>query len=69
MVAGPCGSGESDGWLMGFVYDRARDASDLVILDAQRMDAKPVARIKLPARVPQGFHGNWIPDGKLADVL
>ena len=54
-------TGEDDGWLMGFVYDRARDASDLVILDAQKIESKPVARIGLPARVPQGFHGNWMP--------
>jgi carotenoid cleavage dioxygenase len=64
MVAGQGGRGESDGWLMGFVYDRARNASDLVILDAQCMGARPIARIKLPARVPQGFHGNWIPDAQ-----
>ena len=54
-------SGEDDGWLMGFVYDRTRNASDLVILDAQRIESKPIARIGLPARVPQGFHGNWMP--------
>jgi carotenoid cleavage dioxygenase len=54
-------SGEDDGWLIGFVYDRARNASDLMILDAQRIESKPVARIGLPARVPQGFHGNWMP--------
>lgn len=53
--------GEDDGWLMGFVYDRARDASDFIILDAQNIESKPVARIGLPARVPQGFHGNWMP--------
>ena len=52
---------EDDGWLIGFVYDRARNASDLMILDAQKIDSKPVARIQLPARVPQGFHGNWMP--------
>ncbi len=60
-IAPEGGTGEDDGWLMGFVYDRARDASDLVILDAQKIEAKPVARIGLPARVPQGFHGNWMP--------
>jgi carotenoid cleavage dioxygenase-like enzyme len=54
-------TGEDDGWLIGFVYDQARAASDLVILDAQRIEAKPVARIALPRRVPQGFHGNWMP--------
>lgn len=60
-IAPEGGTGEDDGWLMGFVYDRARDASDLVILDAQKIESKPVARIGLPARVPQGFHGNWMP--------
>ena len=61
-VPAAAGGAEDDGWLIGFVYDRARNASDLVILDAQRIGAKPVARIALPARVPQGFHGNWIPE-------
>lgn len=60
-VAPEGSSGEDDGWLMGFVYDRARDASDLVILDAQKIESRPIARIGLPARVPQGFHGNWMP--------
>ncbi|WP_336325150.1 carotenoid oxygenase family protein, partial [Porphyromonas pogonae] len=60
-VAPEGSSGEDDGWLMGFVYDRVRDASDLVILDAQKIESKPIARIGLPARVPQGFHGNWMP--------
>jgi carotenoid cleavage dioxygenase-like enzyme len=61
-IAAAGGEAEDDGWLIGFVYDRARNASDLVILDAQRIEAKPLARIALPVRVPQGFHGNWIPD-------
>jgi carotenoid cleavage dioxygenase len=59
--AGP-DTGEDEGWLMGFVYDNSRDASDLLILDAQEIDGEPVARIKLPRRVPHGFHGNWLPD-------
>ena len=29
-------------------------------LDASDFAGKPVARIKLPHRVPYGFHGNWI---------
>ncbi|OYN79530.1 carotenoid oxygenase family protein [Mycolicibacterium sphagni] len=52
---------ESNGWYIGYVYDAARDGSDLVILDASDFAGKPVARIQLPRRVPYGFHGNWIP--------
>jgi carotenoid cleavage dioxygenase-like enzyme len=60
----PSTSGPADetiGWYIGYVYDPARDGSDLVIIDASDFAAQPVARIKLPHRVPYGFHGNWIP--------
>ena len=55
-------AGEDEGWLMGYVYDRASDTSDLVVLDAHDFGPEPVAVVKLPQRVPAGFHGNWIPD-------
>ena len=58
-------AGEDDGWLVGYVYDRATDRSELVILDAHDIGADPVARVHLPTRVPAGFHGNWIPDRAL----
>lgn len=50
---------EDDGVLMGYVYDVSTDRSELAILDAQTLDQ--VAAIKLPHRVPAGFHGNWVP--------
>jgi carotenoid cleavage dioxygenase-like enzyme len=51
---------ESAGYYLGYVYDPARNGSDLVILDASDFAGDPVATIKLPHRVPFGFHGNWI---------
>lgn len=51
---------ESNGYYLGYVYDPARNGSDLVIVDASDFAGDPVARIKLPTRVPYGFHGNWI---------
>ncbi|MBA0127745.1 carotenoid oxygenase family protein [Haloechinothrix sp. YIM 98757] len=53
---------EDDGVLMGFVYDAPNDTSDLVLLDAGSLDT--VASIHLPTRVPHGFHGNWVPEGR-----
>ena len=53
---------EDDGYLLAFVHDPGRGAADLVILAAQDFGGEPVARVHLPARVPLGFHGNWIPD-------
>lgn len=43
---------------MGFVYDRAENRSDLVLLDGQSL--APVATVHIPVRVPHGFHGNWV---------
>jgi carotenoid cleavage dioxygenase-like enzyme len=51
-------TGEDDGWLLSFVYEPRRDASDLVIVDAAELTTQAV--IELPARVPFGFHGTWI---------
>jgi carotenoid cleavage dioxygenase len=53
------GAAEDDGVLMGYVYDRPTDRSELAIVDAQTL--QDVASIKLPHRVPTGFHGNWVP--------
>ena len=53
---------EDEGWVLTYVYDTARDGSDLVIVDASRFTAKPVAVVRLPQRVPFGFHGSWLAD-------
>lgn len=50
---------EDDGVVMGFVYDRVANRSDLVLLDAATLET--VGAVHLPARVPHGFHGNWVP--------
>src|SRR5690242_21139149 len=41
------------------VDDIVRNYSDLVMLDAQNVEAGPIARVKLPFRLRQGLHGNW----------
>jgi carotenoid cleavage dioxygenase len=53
---------EDDGILMSYVYDTTKNASELVIWDAQDLSAPALARVHLPARVPYGFHGSWVPD-------
>jgi carotenoid cleavage dioxygenase len=53
---------EDDGYVMAFVQDPTRGATDLVILASQDFTGTPVARVQLPARVPLGFHGSWIAD-------
>jgi carotenoid cleavage dioxygenase-like enzyme len=53
---------EDDGWIMAVWWDPRRHASEMVILAADDLDGKPVARIQLDHHVPPGFHGNWIAD-------
>ncbi|MFZ1161563.1 carotenoid oxygenase family protein [Mycobacterium sp.] len=53
---------ELAGWYLTYVYNPATDSSDLVVIDASDFEGEPVARIRMPRRVPHGFHGNWIPD-------
>ena len=53
---------EDDGFVMAFRHNTDTDLSDLVVLDAQDFCGEPVAIVHLPARVPNGFHGNWIAD-------
>ncbi|HEX8893328.1 MAG TPA: carotenoid oxygenase family protein [Terriglobales bacterium] len=53
---------EDDGYLMAFVHDLKGGATDLIIFASQDFAGEPVARVHLPARVPLGFHGNWIAD-------
>ena len=55
-------AGEDEGWLLGLVIDVAHDTTDLVILDARGFEAPPVATIRIPHRIPPGFHGNWFAD-------
>ncbi len=52
---------EDDGWLVAYVYDAAAGKSEMVVIEAGDFRARPVARVLLPARVPYGFHGTWLP--------
>lgn len=53
-------AGEDEGWLIGLVIDADAETTDLVILDARNFEGAPEASIRIPHRVPPGFHGNWV---------
>ena len=55
------GTAEDDGWLIGLVIDAGGHSTALEIIDAQAIDAPPVAVVRLPHRVPPGIHGTWLP--------
>ena len=53
---------EDAGWVLAYTYDRSEDTGGVIVLEARDFSAGPVARIRLPQRVPFGFHGSWLPD-------
>jgi all-trans-8'-apo-beta-carotenal 15,15'-oxygenase len=59
MVPRPGATAEDDGWVLCLVWNGARCASDLVILDAATL--AEVAVLELPLAVPHGLHGSFAP--------
>jgi carotenoid cleavage dioxygenase-like enzyme len=62
----PNSRAEDDGWLVTCVRDEGSGTSELTVIEAQDFSAPPVARVRIPARVPYGFQGAWIPGEMLA---
>jgi carotenoid cleavage dioxygenase-like enzyme len=50
---------EGDGYLMGVASNFESMSSDLVIVDAQRLQEGAIATVKLPFRLRSGTHTNW----------
>ena len=51
---------EDEGWLIGYAYDLRTNHGQFHVVDAATM--KPQAVVDIPARIPMGFHGNWVAD-------
>jgi len=49
---------EDDGWILCVVWNGARCASDLVILNAHDLSEQAV--LELPLAIPHGLHGSWV---------
>ncbi len=49
-------------YLMAFTHDENAGQSSFVVLEAAHIDKGPIARVRLPQRVPYGFHGAWFAD-------
>ncbi|XP_010532802.1 PREDICTED: 9-cis-epoxycarotenoid dioxygenase NCED6, chloroplastic [Tarenaya hassleriana] len=54
---------EDDGFLIGFVRDEEREESEFVVVDAATMEQ--VAVVRLPERVPYGFHGTFVSEEEM----
>lgn len=65
-VPRPGATAEDDGWLVTYVHDHREGTDEMIFVNAQDMTAAPEARIRIPGRIPYGFHGAWIPSAMLA---
>ena len=54
-------SGELDGYYMNLARGLPDDRSWLYIWDAADFPCAPVAKVAIPATVPNGLHANWFP--------
>ncbi|KAJ4824594.1 9-cis-epoxycarotenoid dioxygenase nced2, chloroplastic [Turnera subulata] len=61
----PTSEREDDGYILAFVHDEKTWKSELHIVNA--MNLKLEATVKLPSRVPYGFHGTFIDSKDLAN--
>ncbi|OUS26994.1 hypothetical protein A9Q99_17455 [Gammaproteobacteria bacterium 45_16_T64] len=52
---------EDAGYLLSMVYDGHQHKSYLAIIDAQDIEAGPVAKLHLDQALPLSFHGMWCP--------
>lgn len=48
-----------DGYLIVAVFDANTNKTDVLILNSLDFLGAPIATVKLPTRIPNGFHGSW----------
>ncbi|KAL0438796.1 UNVERIFIED_CONTAM: putative carotenoid cleavage dioxygenase 4, chloroplastic [Sesamum latifolium] len=56
---------EDDGFLVTYVHDEITKESKFLIMDAKSPTLEIVAAVKLPRRVPTGFHGLFVSESHL----
>ncbi|GLJ12584.1 hypothetical protein SUGI_0193980 [Cryptomeria japonica] len=61
----PC-SAEDDGYIVVLTHNDNTQISKFVVMDAQSPTLEIVASVKLPQRVPFGFHGLFVSATDLA---
>ncbi|GLT81013.1 hypothetical protein SLA2020_524210 [Shorea laevis] len=56
---------EDDGYVVSYVHDENTEESRFLVMDAKSPELEIVAAVKLPGRVPYGFHGLFVRESDL----
>lgn len=57
---------EDDGWLIGYAFNLRTGLGEFHVVNARSM--QPQAVVEIPARIPMGFHGNWVDARQLTSM-
>ncbi len=58
----PGSTTEDDGWVVTVLSHPDEARSEAWVIPAQDLASGPIARVRLPWRVPLGFHATWVPE-------
>jgi len=58
---------EGDGYLIGIAHRPLEARTELLILDAQRLDDGPLASVRMPFKLFNQIHGWWVPAPKTVE--
>lgn len=56
---------EDDGYVISYVHNENTGESRFVVMDAKSPTLEIVAAVKLPRRVPYGFHGLFVKESDI----
>lgn len=51
---------EADGYVLVLAFDQQTSLTELLVLAADDIESGPLCRVKMPLRIPMGFHGTWV---------
>ncbi|KAJ4881006.1 hypothetical protein Rs2_38061 [Raphanus sativus] len=59
---------EDDGYVVTYVHDEEAGVSKFIVMDAKSPELEIVAAVRLPRRVPYGFHGLFVKESDISKL-
>ncbi len=59
---------EDDGYVISYIHDENSGESKFIVMDAKSPELEIIAAVKLPQRVPYGFHGLFVKESDLYNL-